>query len=88
MDKNEQAEDIAVLKQKVEDMDELNRSKYASSREFSDLTSQVNVQKETIRNLELRLNDFITSRKYMTATNISSLSLIVAVLSLFSHYLK
>jgi len=77
-----------VLNQKLDNIQKLGDLKYATSRDLFDLTTKINVQEETIKGLEKRFNDYITSQRYMKATNISSLSLIIAFFALIAHYFK
>jgi hypothetical protein len=85
MDNREKVKDVSALSAKLDGMEKVGDLKYASSRDLSDLVTKVHVQDEKIKGLEQRCNDYISSRRYMTATNISTLSLIIA---LFTHYFR
>jgi hypothetical protein len=77
--------DLAILDQKIDSMEKLGDSKYASFKDLSNLTIEVagikNKFIEALEGLKQRFNDDIASRKYMTATIISIISLALVVVT-------
>lgn len=88
MHSKNQAGNIDLLNHKIDSMEKLGDSKYASSKDFSDLYTLVKVQEEKIKRLEDRFNDYLSTKKYMTATTISIVSLIVVIISSLLNYFK
>lgn len=68
------------MHQKLTHMSALSDSKYVSLNEFSNIKERAGIFEEKIRGLEQRFNDDIASRKYLTATITSIISLVLAII--------
>ena len=84
---DEQASKLATLEANRNGDRELADSKYAAAKDVFSLETKLAAQAESIKGLEKRFEDKISSDRSMRATNISTVSLIIAALSFLSHYL-
>jgi len=71
---------LALLQANFGGMEKLGDSKYTSFQALAEIKTEVAVCKQKIESLETRFNDNISARRYMTATVISTVSLIIAII--------